>query len=94
MEIELILEEREATYGNFRDVAQISQSILDNLRTGASYYELDYDQLEALAMISNKLARIVNGDVTYRDSWLDISGYSILVADRLLEDTLTPEESL
>jgi len=94
MGIELILEEREARYGDFRDVAQISQSILDNLRTGASYYELDYDQLEALAMISNKLARIVNGDVTYEDSWRDISGYATLVADRLLEDSLTPEESL
>lgn len=94
MEIELILEEREARYGDFRDVAQISQNILDNLRTGASYYELDYDQLESLAMIANKLARIVNGDVTYEDSWRDISGYATLVADRLLEDSLTPEESL
>lgn len=94
MEIELILEEREARYGDFRDVAQISQNILDNLRTGASYYELDYDQLEALAMISNKLARIVNGDVTYPDSWTDVAGYSTLVANRLLEDSLTPEESL
>jgi len=94
MEINEILEQREARYGDFRDVAQISQNIMDNLRSGASFYELDYDQLEALSMISNKLARVVNGDVTYEDSWRDIAGYATLVADRLLlENSLPTEES-
>lgn len=95
MEINEILEEREARYGDFRDVAKISQNIMDNLRSGASFYELDYDQLEALAMISNKLARVVNGDVTYEDSWRDIAGYATLVADRLLlENSLSTEKGL
>jgi len=94
MEINEILKQRELRYGDFRDVAQISQNIMDNLRTGASFYELEYDQLEALSMISNKLARVVNGDVTYEDSWRDIAGYAILVADRLLIDRLPPKESL
>jgi hypothetical protein len=41
------------------------------------------DQREALAMIANKLGRILNGDPNYADSWMDIAGYAKLVADRL-----------
>ena len=38
---------------------------------------------EALEMICTKMARIINGDPTYADNWLDIAGYAKLVADRL-----------
>jgi hypothetical protein len=34
-------------------------------------------------MISNKIARIVEGDPAYIDSWHDISGYSQLVVNWL-----------
>jgi hypothetical protein len=44
---------------------------------------LDNDQIEALEMIFSKLARILNGDPNYADSWIDIAGYATLVADRL-----------
>ena len=37
----------------------------------------------ALDLICNKIARIVSGDSTYHDSWIDIAGYAKLVADRL-----------
>jgi hypothetical protein len=36
-------------------------------------------------MIANKLARIVNGDANYRDSWVDIIGYAQLVLDAMPE---------
>jgi hypothetical protein len=36
-----------------------------------------------MTMIVHKLARIVNGDPNYGDSWRDIEGYAKLVADRL-----------
>jgi hypothetical protein len=35
-------------------------------------------------MIQHKIARILNGDPNYHDSWHDIGGYSKLVADRLI----------
>ena len=44
---------------------------------------LKADQQEALEMILHKIARIVNGDPDYADSWVDIAGYAKLVADRL-----------
>ena len=41
------------------------------------------DQREALEMIQHKVARILNGDPTYTDNWIDIAGYATLVANRL-----------
>jgi hypothetical protein len=34
-------------------------------------------------MVANKVARILNGDCLYVDSWRDAEGYLKLVADRL-----------
>lgn len=34
-------------------------------------------------MICHKMARIINGDPNYRDSWDDVAGYATLVAKRL-----------
>jgi hypothetical protein len=45
--------------------------------------KLEDDQAEALEMIANKIARILNGDPDYADSWTDIAGYATLVAERL-----------
>jgi hypothetical protein len=45
--------------------------------------ELAADQRAALAMIAHEIARIMHGDPNYADSWVDIAGYAIPVADRL-----------
>jgi len=79
------LEERGQRYGRFVGhafVAQelkhvISASLIDRDK------ELAPDQKEALDMICHKIARIINGDENYADSWVDIAGYAKLVADRL-----------
>jgi hypothetical protein len=83
--IDRILEERGTRYGKFKDHARISQelkSILAGATDGRGVH-LDDDQREALGMICHKMARIVNGDPNYADSWVDIAGYAQLVADRL-----------
>ena len=79
------LDERGTRYGLFVGQADASQalkrvvySILDDRGT-----RVENDQLEALEMICHKMARIMNGDPNYSDSWLDIAGYATLVADRL-----------
>lgn len=38
---------------------------------------------EALEMIAHKIARILNGDLSYPDSWHDIAGYALRVEARL-----------
>lgn len=81
--IEETLAEREKTYGDYEKVALISQVIKDILREGDQYIYLRAYQLESLDMICNKMARIVNGDPQYADSWHDIEGYARLVFERL-----------
>ncbi len=44
---------------------------------------MTYDQREGLDMIANKIARILNGDPNYADSWHDIAGYATLVEKRI-----------
>ncbi len=38
----------------------------------------------ALVMMTNKMARIVNGDPNYIDNWHDIAGYATLVEQELI----------
>lgn len=80
-----VLVERGDKYGNFIHVAEVSQHlkavIKAHLRERGK--TLASDQYESLDMICNKIARIVNGDPDYADSWFDIAGYALLIADRL-----------
>ena len=77
------LEERGTRYGAFCDHAEISQELKDVMHDTPNWQSLRPDQKEALEMIQHKIARILNGDPDYVDSWTDIAGYSTLVADRL-----------
>ncbi len=76
-----ILNERGERYGTFQQQAAISQSLKRVMF--AAERKLEDDQTEALEMIANKIARILNGDPDYVDSWLDIAGYATLAAERL-----------
>jgi len=82
-DVDTILDERATTYGVFEDVAETAQSIKDILYGTTGLPKIRPDQREALDMIASKIARIVNGDPDYVDSWIDIAGYATLVADRL-----------
>lgn len=83
--VDAVLDERGKRYGKFTDhaiIAQCLKSYADQcLRVRNK--DLAADQQEALDMIFHKIARIINGDPDYADSWLDIAGYAKLVADRL-----------
>ena len=83
-EVENVLQERGATYGDFRAVAHRSQSIQTHLRLDDSTKRYNDVQREALQMIASKLARIASGDANHRDSWIDIAGYAKLAADSIL----------
>ena len=83
--IDATLAERGARYGTFQGHAEISQKLKGVLRHFEAQRgcDLDPDQREALEMMMHKVARIINGDPDYVDSWVDIAGYTQLVADRL-----------
>ena len=82
-DIQDILSVRTNRYGEFENHAVISQGLKSVLFSCNERLKLEADQREALEMIAHKLARIVNGDPDYADSWIDIAGYAQLVAKRL-----------
>jgi hypothetical protein len=83
--VDAVLDERGARYGNFIDQARVAQRLKNVAHNFAMQQgkTFDMDQAEAIDMIFSKLARILNGDPNYADSWIDIAGYATLVADRL-----------
>ncbi len=84
-DIEETLKERGERYGQFRKHAEISQGLKACMVFISSdgWSKLGCDQKEALEMIQHKIARILNGDPNYKDSWHDIAGYATLISERL-----------
>ena len=74
---------RGGRYGKFNGVAQITQALKAEMRATPNWDSLSFDKKEALEMIAQKIARILNGDPNYHDSWHDIAGYAELVASAL-----------
>lgn len=81
--IESTLAERGKRYGEFKSHAEISQALKELMHQNPGWLNLNQSQREALEMIQHKVARILNGDPNYPDSWHDISGYSKLVEKEL-----------
>lgn len=76
--------ERAATYGDFGSQARITQELKCTMSLTPNWdTSLDPPQREALEMIASKIARILNGDPNYADSWHDIAGYATLIEKRL-----------
>ena len=83
MSINKTLEQRGSRYGKFKDVASTTYALQEILRNAKNHEHMTDDQVIALDMICNKMARIVNGDPSYTDNWHDISGYATLVEQEL-----------
>lgn len=83
--VEAVLNERHDTYGRFSELAEVSAELREVIRMALMQRRkiLPADMDESLVMICSKVARIVNGDHEYVDSWRDIAGYATLIADRL-----------
>jgi hypothetical protein len=75
---EAILNERQKTHGEFSSHAVISQELKDVV--GRYERGLNAAQRESLDMICHKIARILNGNPSYKDHWDDIAGYAVLVS--------------
>jgi hypothetical protein len=73
--LDQILSDRGHKYGNFEKNAEIAQKFKEILRDSPNWEKMTHRQREALEMIVHKMARILNGDPDYSDSWEDIAGY-------------------
>lgn len=81
--IEGTLAQRQDTYGDYKDVAFMAQELKKLLRTRGNWNDMSPPMQESMDMICNKMARILNGNPYYADSWHDISGYATLVVKEL-----------
>ena len=86
MDIRDTLKERGDRYGEFTYHAQICQDLKQVMRDTPSWVEMSVDKKQALEVIADKIARMLNGDPEYDDNWIDIIGYSQLVVDELHKD--------
>lgn len=73
-----LLNERQNTHGDYNEVARISQSIRNVLKSGVNWKSMNDCQREALEMICSKLGRVMSGNYNFKDHWDDISGYAKL----------------
>lgn len=84
MTIQQTLQQRGSRYGKFEDHAKCAQSLQDVMREHVSstgetgWSKLSPSAKQALTVIADKIARILNGDATYDDNWVDIQGYAKL----------------
>lgn len=93
-DISAVLAERGNRYGRFDAQALLTQQIKLTFSFGRNWDNLPVDSKEALEMIAHKIARVLNGDPDYADSWTDIAGYAKLVADRILGEGEYKSEEL
>lgn len=81
--IDSIQKERGARYGEFAGQARISQNIKNAMKDSPNWNDLEPYMKEALEMTAHKMARVLNGDMYYDDSWIDKSSYLDLVVKEI-----------
>lgn len=83
--LEHLLDKRAEQYGSFMASAETAIKIKGAIHGAIARHDVHLfpDQILALDMIAVKISRIVNGNASHKDSWIDIAGYAKLVADRL-----------
>lgn len=84
-----LIERRQSTHGDFREVSRTSQNLCAELERGANWKNLQPFHQEGLEMIQHKVARILSGDPDFVEHWLDIAGYATLVMTIILEEGAT-----
>lgn len=88
-EIDKTLAERGNRYnlnGTYNDHATLTQDLKDRCRSHKGWAPCPSPMKEAIDMILHKIARVLNGDPTYKDNWVDIEGYSRLVSRELKDE--------
>lgn len=82
-ELDNVLIHRSGTHGDYRKNAEYTMDVLGVLNRYGKLDNLPNEMRLALTMIAHKMGRIVNGDATFEDHWVDIQGYSQCVLDAM-----------
>mgnify|MGYP000897203437 CR=1 FL=1 len=86
-----VLFERGTNYGSFLDNAYFTQNILDLLNKIDIIDMTPYYLREYIHMLLHKISRALCGNnITYKDTYIDIIGYSKLCLDLVINDEILP----
>ena len=80
-DIDALLAEREATHGDFQQVAVVAQTLKSWFRSKSR--NAQPATIEAFDMVAVKMARICSGDPNNVDHWKDLAGYATLALREL-----------
>lgn len=81
--IQDLLASRDHSHGDYKDTARIAQQTKELWHSQTGWGDLDACQKETLDMFATKIGRILAGDQNFRDSWVDLTGYSQLIVNRI-----------
>jgi hypothetical protein len=87
IEGQAVIEEREATHGDYRSQAFFAQRVKEEMHGQGGWAKLTAPQKETLEMIAVKMSRILHGNPNEPDHWRDISGYATLITNLLTKGT-------
>lgn len=83
--MDALIAKRAEQYGSFMFSANIAVRLKGVMHNAIAQQDLHLapDQMLALDMIAVKISRLLAGNPSHLDSWVDIAGYAKLVSDRL-----------
>lgn len=76
-----LLQERGKTHGDFSQNAIYGQELRSLFRSSPAWSSIPSVQREALDMIACKMSRILSGQATFEDHWVDVIGYATLARE-------------
>ena len=79
----IISKKRGKAYGNYANQSSIAQRLKSTISSGKNWSSMPPEHRESLDMIATKISRLVNGDHSDKDTWLDIAGYANLIHNSL-----------
>lgn len=78
-----LLDVRERTHGNYPEQTVTAQGLKYLIRSAPNWEAMTPAMRESLEMICTKIARILHGDPSFEDAWIDVAGYAELVRKTL-----------
>lgn len=92
MTVDNTLKKRAEKYGDFKDIARITEEFQHVIENSPNSTKLSDQHKVSLYMICHKMARILCGDPLYADNAHDIAGYATLLEDHLNEGAKKPNK--
>lgn len=77
-DIQTTLNQRQSVHGDFTSSAHTKRMIMLQIENSPNWKFMHPAEQQAIAMIVEKLGRILHGDHLFTDHWHDLAGYATL----------------